>query len=342
MLYLLGFCILMTLGAFVAIVVIRRGKPNPLPDKPADDDYNATTRYRQLEVEFENRNKTFSTSYRRTRWIAFGLLGLTIILTALMSFTSVPTRNIGIVTTFGRPNDATLENGLHLKAPWEDVVMFDASVQTDKFTGNEDKDELKTTHTCTTVRIGNQSTACVDNSVRWQIVKEQGDELFQDYKEFESVRDSLVTRQLITALNEAFAAYDPLNNLDENGRPKVDTLSTIANRVKTSLTNKIGTQVIIHDVNIPLINFDATTQDKINAFQAEVANTRIAKQKQATADAEAIANGKLAASVSKDPNVLVSKCLDTFNQMVKQEQPVPAAFSCWPGSNSAVVIPQSK
>jgi hypothetical protein len=46
----------------------------------------------------------------------------------------------------------------------------------------------------TTVRLGNNSTAFVDNSVRWRIQPAAADELFLDYRQFENVRDNLVTR----------------------------------------------------------------------------------------------------------------------------------------------------
>ena len=64
----------------------------------------------------------------------------------------------------------------------------------------------------------------------------------------------------------------------------------------------------------------------VNAFNSEVANTRIAEQRKLTAEKEAEANRVLSASVSNDPNVLVSKCLD----IVKARGGSPAG--CWPGT----------
>lgn len=87
------------------------------------------------------------------------------------------------------------------------------------------------------------------------------------------------------------------------------------------------------------MRFDDSTQSRINAYQAEIGNTRVAEQKQQTAEAEAKANQMLAQSVSNDPNVLVSKCLDTLADMVEAGQQVPAGFSCWPGGGSALVVP---
>jgi hypothetical protein len=89
-------------------------------------------------------------------------------------------------------------------------------------------------------------------------------------------------------------------------------------------------------VIIPVVNFDANTQGKVNALLAQVAQTRIAQQAIKTSQAQAQANKVLAGSVSKDPNVLVSKCLDLVET---GKVTLPAGFSCWPSGSSAVVVP---
>jgi hypothetical protein len=255
----------------------------------------------------------------------------------LMTFTAsatvVSTKNIGVVTTYGRPS-GTLNNGFHLVAPWQKVTELDGAIQTDSHAGKDDSP-------CTTVRIAHQSTACVDNSIRWRIKQDAADRLFRDYKDFANIRESLVTRELNAALNTVFKDFDPLAT-DENGNtisPSQDVLSASTTKL---LQAQIGEDIEVLNVIVPIVHFDDQTQSRINALQAEVAATRIAKQKQQTADATAEANRKLADSVSKDPNVLVSTCFDILAQMVKDKQPIPAGFSCWPGGNSAVVVPSTK
>ena len=44
-------------------------------------------------------------------------------------FTSVPTGHTGVVTTFGRVEDYTLDAGIHGKLPWQEVVLLDNRVQ---------------------------------------------------------------------------------------------------------------------------------------------------------------------------------------------------------------------
>ena len=79
--------------------------------------------------------------------------GLTIFVLILGSTTIVSTRNIGVVTTFGRPG-GTLSNGLHFKAPWQSVTEMNGTIQIDNHTGEA----------ATTVRPGNNSTAFVDTA----------------------------------------------------------------------------------------------------------------------------------------------------------------------------------
>jgi regulator of protease activity HflC (stomatin/prohibitin superfamily) len=270
------------------------------------------------------------------KWASVGLLVLAVLFTGISSATIVSTKNVGVVTSFGRPT-GSLDNGFHMVLPWEKVTELDGAIQTDSHTGNGKDDSTP----CTTVRIAHQSTACVDNSIRWRIRQGSADSLFRDYKDFANIRDSLVTRELGAALNTVFKDFDPLAT-DEKGNaisPSQDVLSASVTKL---LQAQIGTDVEVLNVIVPIVHFDDNIQGRINALQTEVANTRIAQQRQLTADADAIANGKLAGSVSKDPNVLVSKCFDTLAQMVKDKQPIPAGFSCWPGSQSAVVVPATK
>lgn len=253
------------------------------------------------------------------------------------STTIVPTREIGVVTSFGKPTES-LSNGFHTKAPWEKVHKLDGKIQTDNFTGKDD---------AISIRLGNGSTAKVDTTIRWRIKLEAGQDLYRDYRDLDSIRDSLVTRELKAALNEVLGNYDPLVSVKAgvNAEGKTESagidLNKFSAEVQEALKSRVGSDVEILSVILPIIRFDGETQEKINAFQAEVGNTRIAEQREATAKAQAQANKNLSASVSNDPNVLVSKCLDALDEMVKKGQNVPIGFSCWPGgAGTSVVLPQ--
>ena len=256
------------------------------------------------------------------------------------STTIVGTKKIGVVTTFNKPV-GTMPNGLHLKWPWQKVHELDGAIQTDNHLcagGPEHRGEG------ILVRIGNQSVACLDVTVRWRIRQQHSDALYRDYRSFDHIRDSLVTRDLNQALNDVFVDYNPLGNLNTNKPTPPPSLESLGARVKALLVGadgnggRIGDQIEVLSVFIPIVHHDDQTQRKINQYQAAKADTRIALQKVLTAQNEAKANKTLASSVSNDPNVLVSKCLD----LVKTGVSLPAGFSCWPGGGSAVVVPSGK
>ena len=270
----------------------------------------------------------------RSRSVGLTGLGLgtvALVLTFFASATIVSTKNVGIETSFGRPV-GSLSNGFHMVAPWNRVTEMDAAIQTDNHTSADEG------NTCITVRIAHQATACVDTSIRWRIEESAADGLFRDYRDFANVRDSLVTRDLNAALNAEFENYDPLA-VDKDGNSTSPTLESLSTKVLARIQGEIGEQINVLSVIIPVIHYDDNTQTKVNALLAQVAQTRIAEQAVITAEQQALANQTLAQSVSNDPNVLVSRCMDLLGEMVSKEQTVPIGFSCWPGAGSSVVVP---
>ncbi len=257
--------------------------------------------------------------------IGVGLLATFVLV--ISSITMVSTKNIGVVTTFGRPS-RFLDNGLHLTAPWQDVTELDGAIQTDNHIDEGDK------KTAIDARLGNNSTARVDSTVVWRLKPDAAPSLFQDYRGFDAIRDNLVTREFTAAINDTLASYNPLTQVGEGDGAINGKLATL---VLDKLKAKVGTRIEVIGVNIPVIHFDVRTQQSIDGLQTEKANTKIAEQRQQTATAEAEANRILSQSVSHDPNVLVSKCLD----LVREKGGSPAG--CWPGSAGAVVaIPGQK
>jgi regulator of protease activity HflC (stomatin/prohibitin superfamily) len=248
--------------------------------------------------------------------VVFGVL--TVLVLVLGTFTVVSPRNVGVVTTFAKPT-GTLGNGVHFKAPWQTVTEMDGAIQIDNHAADQ----------ATMVRLGNSSTAYVDNSVRWRIQDSAADELYLDYRDFANVRDNLVTRELRAALNEVFATFDPLSPENVDGT----NVQALGEEVAEKLRNKVGDQVEILNVIVPLVTYDEPTQDRINALNVEKANTRVAEQRALTAQAEARANEILAGSVSDNPNVLVSKCLDAAREAGI------SPLGCWPNTGVVPTVP---
>lgn len=269
--------------------------------------------------------------------VALGVVAL--LLLVISSVVQIPTRSVGVAVAFGKPDAQPLGNGLHVTAPWKTVEKFDASVQTLKLDEAKGREDDKTDHGgCVTVRLANQTTACVDVSVQWNI-DPSGDvvELYRRYKTFDNVEANLVQRQLVHALNTAFAVYDPLASINGGDKPTV-SLDDLAGKASTTLTEAVGSGIKISNLTIPLVHFDGTTQDKLNAYAQALADTRIAEQRKKTATAQKEANDALAAgSNSTNPGVLYQNCLDMVERLAKEGKGLPPAFSC--GAPPATVVP---
>jgi regulator of protease activity HflC (stomatin/prohibitin superfamily) len=254
-------------------------------------------------------------------------------------FTIVPTREIGVVTSFGRPVK-TLPNGLHAVKPWEAVHNLDGTIQTNNHVKKTKATKDLVTDGCTSIRIGNESTACVDNTIRWRIKLEAGQRLYRDYREMENITDSLVTRELKAALNEVLSNYNPLDQIKDDSKGAAD-LNEFSRQVTNVLRKLVGSDIEIMSVILPIIHFDLNTQRKLNSYQAQVAETKIAQQRNATNKAQAQANDALKQSVSNDPNVLVAKCFEILDDMVHAKMTPPIGFSCWQtGGATSVVVPR--
>lgn len=131
-----------------------------------------------------------------------------VIVTLLTCLTTVGTKDVGVVTSFGRPTGRDLPNGLHWKAPWRSVAELDGAIQPDTF--------RQADHNGIDVRIGDSTTATVDATIRWRIVPSQASVLYQDYRSDdvnESIRDSLVKTQFNAALNDVLGKYNPLQQV---------------------------------------------------------------------------------------------------------------------------------
>lgn len=272
------------------------------------------------------------------RWTGSALAVLAAVVFLLDTVTTVGTKNVGVITTFGRPS-GYLTNGIHFVLPWQQVTEISDAVQTDTYASDNgsDKPQGGATGTCVHVRIERQATACVNVSVRWQIKPSGVDYLYRNFKSNDHITDNLVLRDLQQALNEAFATYDPLG-VDANGNNTNPALTTYSAKVQAQMRDEIGDWIDVQSVVVPIINYDATTQQKVNQLLQQIALTRVAEQSKQTALAQSEANKALAASVADDPNVLVSKCLDILKELVDKGRDLPAGFSCFGPSTNPIAV----
>lgn len=260
--------------------------------------------------------------------VAAALTLIFLVSLVLSCTTIVGTRQVGIVTKWNKPTGETFDAGLHWVLPWTDVHEMDAAIQNDVYNGDN---RIQ-------VRLGNNSTALADVNIRWEIVQDQADELFQQYKEFGNVRSNLVERNLRTALNEAFTKFDPLAGdpkapVDANGKPTGApapapvTLTTVTTDALNLMKQKSGNQVTILDLSIPVIDYDDNTEQKINAINAARADTTRAEQEAKTATQRRLAAEELSRQPVPDLKIAIAACV---NKMAETGQ----SLNCFPlGTN---------
>ncbi len=268
------------------------------------------------------------------------MLALAVVGMLADSATVVGARQLAVQVRFGKVQGRPQGAGLHWVAPWNDVEKFDASVQTLKYYQGEKDDDGD----CITVRLGNSTPACVDVTVQWNI-NYKGDvtDLYLRYKTFENIHDNLVRRQLGSALNEVFGGYDPLAALNTASDVPTVTTKDLQGDVKTALQTDLGTAIAVDDVVIPLVHFDPDTENRLKSYQQAKADTRIAKQNEQTALAQALANKALAdQTATKDAGVQYQNCLNLIAQLGRAGQlgQLPPAFTCNQGGASPALLVQ--
>ncbi|RIV37820.1 SPFH domain-containing protein [Micromonospora radicis] len=203
-------------------------------------------------------------------------LAATLLLTVGSSAHSVPIRSVGIVTSFGKPTGEVTGSGLKWVAPWQRVGEWDAGRQKYDHIGSDN---------CVRVRTGTLADACVEVLVEWQVRPENAPQQFMDYKgDFDSFRGQRVGVQLDSAVNDAFASYNPLERIDDKtGNLNVD-LKPFADSIKSSADTRLSTDVDILSVTITRVNHDDKTEGNIKAFQDKLAQTRNLEQDRRNAE----------------------------------------------------------
>lgn len=252
------------------------------------------------------------------------------------SIAKVPPRNVGIQIHFGKAIHA-LPNGWHIIPPWDSVERIDASVQTRVYSSD--------TGNCITVRLANQTTACVDVTVQWNI-DHTGNvvDLYNKYRSgkgvFHNIEANVVQYKLSQlVLPQIFATYNPLDVITETGK-QVASPTSFSPDALARMRASVDSGVVISSLTIGLVHFDQVTQDKLNAFAQALADTRIATQQKLTTEQQKLANRNLVDASSNDPGVKYQNCLNFLRELAAKNQLQNlqyGGFACSSGTNQVIV-----
>lgn len=268
------------------------------------------------------------------------LIGASLVLLGLFtvvwdSFTVVPARNVGIVNVLGKA-DQSLDNGFHWVTPWASIETVDATVQN----VNLDSD----TKNCVTVRLANQTTACVDLTLQWNIDQNaNANVLWQRYRGSNddvvgNIGRNVVERELRRSLNVVFEKYNPLAVLSNTGGVQVST-GDLASQALALMKTSVDQGIVIDTMLISVVHYDDVTQQKLNGYAQALADTQIATQQKLTAEQQKLANDQLAVGSSNDAGVKYQNCLNLLKDLAAkgQLQNLPPTFNCGDSTTPVIV-----
>jgi len=180
-----------------------------------------------------------------------------IIVLVIVSVTTIPTGHTGVVTTFGRVENYTLDAGVHVKAPWQKVIKMDNRVQkatTDLFCFSSDIQEVSMTYT-----------------LNYQIDKNNAMEIYRTVGQ--QYYDKIITPCVTEAVKVVTARY--------TAEELVSNRAELAINVEEELAKRLE-QYNIQVVSTSIENFDFT-----DAFTDAVEAKQVAEQNKLRAETEA-------------------------------------------------------
>lgn len=269
------------------------------------------------------------------------IAGVTVLLSALFIALScvsfVGAKNVGIVTQFNKPI-GTGTAGALWHAPWQGVTEIDGTVVTNEYYGDN----------CITGKIGDGSSACLYTTIRWRINPDKADVIYGDYRDredepTEEFRKAVISTQFKSAAQKILGDFNPIANLEvvdeATGAPSfVPDVDAMGKALQEEMESRLAKDdlAIINSVTVSGVQISDSTQRTINEFTAEVGRTRVAAQNRKTAEQQALANKEISDSVSNNPAVLESRCIDALLTAIEKNYGLPAGFSCF-GGNSVVL-----
>lgn len=277
---------------------------------------------------------------KKDRWMPTAL-GAAVFIVAFLLYVvgglkSVPVKNIGVPTSFGKVGSSVYQPGIHETwTPWLHLTDIDETVQTISF---EDKGNDNGT-SCTgglPVRIGGQQTACADVTLQYQIKPGAAGSLFSDYANtgnfMSEIANAVVLKEFKQVVNGVLGDYNPITDVQSvtNSGTQTSQFTTFGPTILADMQKDIGSEITVRTVYLPQLHYSSTIESELAKIQTAYADDAVANENIKVNEANATALEKLG---TPSLNELVAQCLND----VKSESSLPAGFSCF-GSNSSLAL----
>ena len=205
---------------------------------------------------------------------------------AIISLTctaTVETGYTGIVTTFGRVEDRTMEAGLHLKTPFQRIIAMDNREQKSTFTTEAFSSDIQQ------VNITGSINYAINKSTAMNLFKEVGTDYF----------NKLVYPRMLEITKGVFSKYTAEN--------LVANRQTLSESIRDGLYSELESYGInVISLSIENIDFTDAFTDAVEAkqvaaqkkLQAEIEQSQMTMETQQQAERQRI-NAEAAANVAK-------------------------------------------
>ncbi len=173
------------------------------------------------------------------------------------SITMIPTGHTGVVTTFGSVEDYTLDSGVHMKYPWQKVIMMDNRIQkqtVDLSCFSSDIQEVSMTYT-----------------VNYQINKANAQEIYKTIGI--NYYDTVIIPCITEATKVVTAKY--------SAEALVSDRTALATGIEELLSTKLS------EFNVELVSTSIENMAFTEAFTNAVEEKQVAQQNKLRAETEA-------------------------------------------------------
>lgn len=251
-------------------------------------------------------------------WIAL-IIGVIMLVISL--FTSVPTGYTGILTTFGKVNDNTLEAGINLKAPWQDVVLMDNREQTREFSVLAFSSDIQE------VKVSGTISFSIDKATAMKLYRDVGTNYYEVLvvpRLNEAVKvmlsqytaEELITNRgqlstgMLTSLNEATSVYglNIINISIDVDFSDAFTDAVEAKQVATQVMQRVQTEqqqeTMIAEQTAARLQIEAEAAAAVARTQADAEAYAITTKAQAEAQANALISESLTETLIEYTEIL--------------------------------------
>lgn len=184
-------------------------------------------------------------------------VAVALLMLVMFCTTSIPAGHTGVVTSFGKVKDYTLDSGLHLKAPWYSIIKMDNRVQ---------KQSVELSCFSSDIQEVN-----IIYTLNFRIEKENAMKIYREIGK--DYYDTVITPAIAESVKIVTAKYSAEN--------LVSMRTELAQGIETDLSSKLS------KYNVQVVSTAVEDMDFTDAFTDAVEQKQVAEQNKLRAQTEA-------------------------------------------------------